>query len=451
MRIHFIAIGGAVMHNLAIALHRNGHMVTGSDDEIYEPSRSNLATYGLLPPSAGWFPDKIHSDLDAVILGMHARSDNPELKRAQKLGIKIMSFPEFLYDQTRNKKRIVVAGSHGKTTVTSMIMHVFRHAGMKFSYMAGSSLKGFDLMVGLSDDSEIAVFEGDEYPASALDKRPKFLLYKPDIAILNGISWDHMNVYKTEEEYIHQFRIFAESVSEGGTLIYFKDDPLVNRIASEVKGDINKIPYRVHGYFINKIGVFGATHNRVIPLKFFGEHNMQNLSAAREACFQAGITEDQFYEAIQSFEGAAGRLQILKKSDRGIVFYDFAHSPSKVKATIEAVAETFAGKRIVACLELHTYSSLNAGFLPQYRNTMDRASVPYVFFSPHAVELKKLPPLNPDIITGAFCNNSLRVFSNADDLFSDILREKQNDTIYLFMSSGNFDGYNLKKLADELV
>jgi len=451
MKVHLIAIGGAVMHNLAIALHRNGHTVTGSDDEIYEPSLSRLAAYGLLPSSLGWFPEKIHPELDTVILGMHAKTDNPELKRAQELGLKIVSFPEFLYEQTKNSKKIVVAGSHGKTTITSMIIHVYHHAGLNFSYMAGSSLKGFDLMVRLSEDSELAVFEGDEYPASVIDTRPKFLLYKPDIAILNGISWDHINIYRTEEDYIEQFKLLTESISEGGTLIYYKNDPLVARVASNTRNDIKKIPYDVHGYFINKLGVFGATHNRVVPLKFFGEHNMQNLSAAREACFQTGITEDQFYEAIRSFEGAAGRIQILKKSDRGIVFFDFAHSPSKVRATIEAVKETFPGKRIVACLELHTYSSLNSAFLPQYKNTMDRVSVPYVFYSPHAAELKKLPPLNNEIITRAFGNNNLRVFNNAGNLFSDIIREKQENTIYLFMSSGNFDGHNLEKLADELV
>jgi len=439
------------MHNLAIALHLNGHTVTGSDDEIFEPSRSRLSAYGLLPPIPGWFPEKIYPGLDTVILGMHAKADNPELKRARELGLKIMSFPEFLYEQTKHCKKIVVAGSHGKTTITSMIIHVFHHAGFNFSYMAGSSLKGFDLMVRLSNNSEIAVFEGDEYPASVIDKRPKFLLYKPDIAILNGISWDHINIYRTEEDYIEQFKLFTESINEGGTLIYYKNDPLVARIASNTRNDIKKIPYEVHGYFINKLGVFGATHNRVVPLNFFGEHNMQNLSAAREACFQAGITEDQFYDAIKSFEGAAGRLQILKKSDRGIVFSDFAHAPSKVRATIEAIRETFPGKRIVACLELHTYSSLNSVFLPQYKNSMDGAAVPYVFFSPHAVEMKKLPPLNKEIISRAFGNDTLRVFDNARNLFNEIIREKRENTIYLFMSSGNFDGYNLEKLADELV
>ena len=318
MKVHFIAIGGAVMHNLAIALHNKGYIVTGSDDEIFEPSRSRLDKYGLLPEKYGWDPGRITAEIDTVILGMHAKSDNPELLKAHELGIKIMSFPEYLYEQTKDKKRIVVAGSHGKTTTTAMIMHVFRFLGIKFDYMVGSQIDGFETMVGLSDEAQIAVFEGDEYLTSALDKRPKFHLYMPDIAVLNGIAWDHMNVFPTFENYIEQFRIFAEKISEGGSLIYFDGDAEVKKIALASGKKIRKIPYKVHGYFQNKTGFFAATHNRVVPVKIFGEHNMQNLSAAREACLAAGVAEDDFYEAIKSFEGTSRRLQKLKENENGI-------------------------------------------------------------------------------------------------------------------------------------
>jgi UDP-N-acetylmuramate: L-alanyl-gamma-D-glutamyl-meso-diaminopimelate ligase len=325
MKVHFIAIGGAVMHNLAIALHKKGYIVTGSDDEIFEPSRSRLDKYGLLPEKYGWDPGRISADIDTVILGMHAKSDNPELITARKIGKNIMSFPEYLYEQTKDKKRIVVAGSHGKTTTTAMIMHVFRFLGIKFDYMVGSQIDGFETMVGLSDDAKIAVLEGDEYLTSALDNRPKFHLYMPDIAILNGIAWDHMNVFPTFENYIDQFKIFAGKISDGGSLIYFDGDDEVKKIALASGENIRKIPYKVHGYFQNKTGFYAATHNRVVPVKIFGEHNMQNLSAARAVCIASGVSEDDFYEAIKSFEGTSKRLQKLKENEKGVVYLDFAH------------------------------------------------------------------------------------------------------------------------------
>ncbi|MGB8492743.1 MAG: Mur ligase family protein, partial [Bacteroidales bacterium] len=311
MRYHFIAIGGAVMHNLAITLHKAGHIISGSDDEIFEPSRSHLASEGLLPDKAGWFPEKIAPGIDTIILGMHARADNPELQRALELGLRIMSFPEFIYDRTRNKKRIVIAGSHGKTTTTAMIMHVFKTLGIKFDFMVGSSISGYDTMVGLSDDAAFAILEGDEYLTSAIDKRPKFHLYMPDIAVINGIAWDHMNVFPTFGEYVDQFRIFADRISDGGTLVYFSGDSETVKIAENVARNIKKVPYSIHGYFRNKTGFYAATHNRTVPMKIFGEHNMQNLSAAKEACIAAGITEDNFYSAIRSFEGTSRRLQKL--------------------------------------------------------------------------------------------------------------------------------------------
>jgi UDP-N-acetylmuramate: L-alanyl-gamma-D-glutamyl-meso-diaminopimelate ligase len=446
MKVHFIAIGGAVMHNLAIALHKRGYTVTGSDDEIFEPSRSHLAQYGLLPSESGWNRDIITSDIDTVILGMHAKADNPELLKAREIGLKIMSFPEYLFDQTKNKKRIVIAGSHGKTTTTAMIMHVFRFHGIEFDYMVGSMIDGFETMVGLSDKSEIAVFEGDEYLSSALDRRPKFHLYMPDIAVLNGIAWDHMNVFPTFDNYIEQFKIFIQKISAGGSLIYFDGDKAVKKIASEAGDNIKKIPYRIHGHFQNKSGFFGATHNRVVPLKIFGEHNMQNLSAAREACREARVTEDDFYTAIQSFEGTSRRLQKLKENVNGLIYLDFAHSPSKVKATVEAVASRYPGRTVIACLELHTYSSLSNDFLPLYEGTLMNASEAFVYFNPHAIALKKLKPISKDIVLKAFGGENLSVYDNSEELFFQIKKQNYVNPVYLFMSSGDFDGFDLSTI-----
>jgi UDP-N-acetylmuramate: L-alanyl-gamma-D-glutamyl-meso-diaminopimelate ligase len=445
MRVHFIAIGGAVMHNLAIELKNKGYQVTGSDDEIFEPSRSGLESNGLLPEKYGWFPERITPGIDAIILGMHAKNDNAELIRAKELGLNIMSFPEFLYGQTKNKKRIVVAGSHGKTTTTAMIMHVLRTAGKKFDYMVGSRIDGFDTMVGLSDDSEIAVFEGDEYLTSALDPRPKFHLYMPDIAIINGIAWDHMNVFPTFENYVDQFRIFLTKITPGGSIIWFEGDENLNWLVKEFTGKLKRIPYRTHGYFQNKKGFFGATHNRVIPLTIFGEHNMQNLSAAKEACLAAGITEDDFYNAIQSFGGTSKRLQKLDENEKGTIYLDFAHSPSKVRATVEAVRSRYPGRQLIACLELHTYSSLSHDFLPQYKDTLRDASVAFVYFNPHAVALKKLDPVTPEEILSAF-GGGIKVFSSSEDLFSSVRNLKAADPVFLFMSSGDFDGYDIRSL-----
>lgn len=450
MKVHFIAVGGAVMHNLAIALRLKGYSVTGSDDEIFEPSRSRLASYGILPEKYGWYPAKITRDTDMVILGMHARADNPELLKAKEYGIKIMSFPEFLYEQTINKKRIVVAGSHGKTTTTAMIMHVLKTLRVKFDFMVGSSIGGYETMVSLSDDSAIAVLEGDEYLTSVVDRRPKFHLYMPDIAVLNGIAWDHMNVFPTFENYVEQFRIFADKISEGGSLVYYADDPEVKKIADSASGNIRKIPYRIHGHFQNKAGFFAATVSRTIPLKIFGEHNMQNLSAAREACLAAGISEDDFYESIQSFEGTAGRLQKLSENKNGTIFYDFAHSPSKVRATVEAVKSRYPGRDIIACLELHTYSSLNRDFLPLYEGTMGQATRAFVYFNPRQFEMKKLMPISKDEVKEAFGGRNVEVCDDSVDLFNKIKDTRYSSPVYLFMSSGDFDGRNLKLLAEEI-
>lgn len=451
MRVHFIAIGGAVMHNLAIALHKKGYTVTGSDDEIFEPSRSRLKKYNLLPEKDGWDATRITSDIDNVILGMHAKQDNPELIRARKLGLKIMSFPEYLYNQTKDKKRIVVAGSHGKTTTTAMIMHVLKYLNIKFDYMVGSLIDGYETMVELSDESEIAVLEGDEYLTSALDKRPKFHLYMPDIAILNGIAWDHMNVFPTFENYLEQFRIFVEKISEGGILIYFDGDEEVRKIALASGKNIRKIPYKVHGYFQNKTGFYAATHNRVVPVKIFGEHNMQNLAAAREACFASGVSEDDFYSAIQSFAGTSKRLQKLDENENGIVYLDFAHSPSKVKATVEAVAARYPGRKIISCLELHTYSSLSARFLSHYRGTLEKTTQAFIYFNPHELELKKLPPLSEQMVKAAFGDERIKIFNDSAKMIQSIKKQTLDHPVYLFMSSGDFNGSDLKQLSRELL
>lgn len=451
MRIHFIAIGGAVMHNLAIALLLKGYIVTGSDDEIFEPSRSRLASYGLLPEEYGWHPGRITDDIDIVILGMHARKDNPELLKATESGLKIMSFPEFIYEQTRDKKRIVIAGSHGKTTTTAMIMHVFKTLGVKFDFMVGSSISGYETMVSLSDDSRFAVLEGDEYLTSPVDRRPKFHLYMPDIAVLNGIAWDHMNVFPTFENYVEQFRIFADKITPGGSLVYYADDPEVRKIAEAASGNIKMIPYRTHGHFQNKTGFYAASVSRTIPIKFFGEHNMQNLSAAKETCLAAGITEDDFYDAIQGFEGTAGRLQKMRENEKGVFFYDFAHSPSKVKATVEAVVARYPGRNVIACFELHTFSSLNIDFLPFYKGTLGSVTNAFVYFNPHQFELKKLTPLSKDMVREAFSGENLKVYDNSDDMFEYIKGMILTSPVYLFMSSGDFNGSDLKKLSDDLL
>ncbi len=451
MKVHFIAIGGAVMHNLAIALHKKGYTVSGSDDEIFEPSRSRLKACGLLPAKPGWDPGRITGDMDTVILGMHARADNPELLKALEAGIKVVSFPEYIYEQTRNKKRIVVAGSHGKTTTTAMIMHVFRTLGIRFDFMVGSQIDGFDTMAELSEESEFAVLEGDEYLSSAIDRRPKFHLYKPHIAILNGIAWDHMNVFPSFEDYTEQFRIFIGKIEAGGTLIYFAGDPVVKKISEDFTGPVKKVPYHVHGYFTNSKGFFAATHNRTVPVKIFGEHNMQNLSAAREACLAAGISEDDFYSAISSFEGSSRRLQLLEENMNGAAYIDFAHSPSKVKATVDAVAERYPGKSIIACLELHTYSSLNAAFLPQYRGTLDKASEAFVYFNPHSVELKKLPPLAITTVSECFEGKNLSVWNDSSALLKTLNERKYRDPVFLFMSSGDFNGWDLKQISASLL
>lgn len=451
MRVHFIAIGGSVMHNLALALHHKGIEVTGSDDEFFEPSKSRLAACGLLPKENGWHPERINKDLDAVILGMHAMNDNPELQRARELGLKVYSFPEYLYEQTKDKKRIVVGGSHGKTTTTSMIMHVLRTLGKKFDYMVGAQIEGFDTMVGLSEDAPIAVFEGDEYLSSTLDPTSKFLRYKPDVAIITGIAWDHINVFPTWESYVGTFKKFVETIMPDGKFIYYHGDEELRNIAEEVRPDVDVFPYQGLDFRTEGDKTKVLYEGKEYEVGVFGKHNMQDMNAAMLACMSVGVQADEFMVAIQSFNGAAKRLQTLKKTDNGVAFLDFAHSPSKLKATTEAVKEKYAGKRVVACMELHTFSSLTKAFLPQYAHTMDAADEALVYFNPEVIEHKRLEAINVDEVASAFGHKNLKVYTDSKVLVADLEKKEYNDAVLLVMTSGNFDGVNIKELADRLI
>lgn len=450
MKIHFIAIGGSAMHNLALALHHKGYLITGSDDEIVEPSRSRLAACGLLPEAQGWFPEKITADLDAVVLGMHARGDNPELLRARELGVKIFSYPEFLYEQTRDKTRVVIGGSHGKTTITSMIMHVLRESGMAFDYMVGAQIEGFDTMVGLRNDSRIAIFEGDEYLSSPEDRRPKFHLYHPHIGVLSGIAWDHINVFPTFDNYVEQFRRFAELIEPGGSLFYFEGDPHLRNIAA-AQHHITSTAYKAHPAEVRQQQTCLIFGDERVPLRIFGEHNLQNLSAALAVCRALGVGDDLFYGAMRTFTGASRRLEVLAENCTTTVFRDFAHSPSKLAATTKAVKHHFPGRRLVACMELHTFSSLKKEFLPHYHHTMDEADEAYVYFNPHTVEHKKLEPITPEMVYEGFGKPGLRVTTDSEALFAELETKAWDHCNLLLMSSGNFDGKDLPALARRIT
>lgn len=459
MRVHFIAIGGAVMHNLALALQSKGYVVSGSDDEFFEPSKSRLAAHGLLPDEAGWHPERITTELDAVILGMHATEDNPELVRARQLGLKIYSFPDYLYEQTAHERRIVVGGSHGKTTTTAMIMYVLRHCGIEFDYMVGAQVEGFDTMVGLSNTAKIAVFEGDEYLTSPLDRTSKFLHYHPDVAIITGIAWDHVNVFPTFPGYVDQFRKFAHSIMPGGSLIYCAADDNLCHIASEkFEQGVKTLPYKGFAWCVNADQTVSATicgHD--IHVGVFGDHNMQNMQAAYLACREVGVSDSQFAEAISTFGGAARRLQELCHADaegpmRGAVAYlDFAHSPSKLRATINAVRSRYPDKEVVACMELHTFSSLTKDFLPQYAGTMDRADRAIVYFNPEVIEHKRLDLFSASDVAQAFHHPNLDVLTRSADVESELRSLDLSGKVLLLMTSGNFGGLDLKSLAADLL
>lgn len=450
MKIHFIAIGGSAMHNLALAMHNSGHKVTGSDDEIFEPSKSRLFVKGLLPESSGWFPEKITKDLDAVILGMHAQCDNPELLMAKELNLTIYSYPEFLYLQAKNMTRIVVGGSHGKTTVTSMIMHVLKNAGVKFDYMVGSQVQGFDTMVSFSSTAEFAVFEGDEYLSSPIDPRPKFHLYRPHVAIITGIAWDHVNVFPTFENYVEQFNIFTYLIEKNGTLIYCQSDEQVVKVAGKARSDVKKIAYKEHLSFEKEGRTFLRFSGMEILIDVFGSHNMQNIMAAYHACKIAGVSDKDFYSHISTFAGAAKRLQKIYDKPGFTMFLDFAHSPSKVKATIAAVRKQFPDRKLVACFELHTFSSLSESFLPEYAGTSEGADTMCVFVNPHAFEMKKRVPFSGEQIKSAFSRKDIFTAYTAEELESWLYGNSGPSSAVLLMSSGNFSGMNFNVLAENI-
>lgn len=448
MRIHFIAIGGSAMHNLAIALHKKGFQITGADDAVFEPSSSRLARFGLLPEVMGWDAGRISTALDAVILGMHAFPDNPELLKAQELGVKVYSYPEYIYEQTKDKLRVVIGGSHGKTTITSMILHVLNYYNRDFDYLVGAQLAGFDTMVKLTNEAPVIIIEGDEYLASPIDRRPKFHLYKANVAVISGIAWDHINVFPTFENYVEQFDTFINTIQPGGKLIYCELDAEVRKVVEASAASIEKIPYQIPAHEVQD----GIT--RLLPggtpLNVFGNHNLMNLSAAKHVCASLDISEQQFDEAIASFKGAAKRLELIGQTATSNVYKDFAHSPSKLEATITAVKSQFPDRKLVACIELHTFSSLNKAFLMQYENTMTKADQAIVYIDEITFKHKKITPFTEMDVQGAFKDDNLIFFNDRTALESHLLAMNFTNTNLLLMSSGNFSGLDLIKLAREL-
>lgn len=451
MRVHFIAIGGSAMHNLAIALCKKGYQVTGSDDEIFEPAKSRLERYGLLPKTIGWNPDLIDENINAVILGMHAKEDNPELIKAKQLGLKIYSYPEYLYEISSSKIRVVVGGSHGKTSITAMILHALQALNVKTDYMVGAMLEGFEVMVKVEDDSKYMVLEGDEYLSSTLDRRPKFHLYKPDIAIINGIAWDHINVFPTFENYVEQFKIFADKIENGGRLIYFDGDENIRNIAANVRNDIKTMPYNGLNFRVENGKTIVLNGDKEYLMLVFGRHNMINMNAAMLACESLGINRDSFLETMQSFKGAAKRLELMASNDTKAIYTDFAHSPSKLKATIEAVKEQYPNRKLVACMELHTFSSLSKNFLEQYKGCMNKADKALVYYNHHAIELKRLEELSIELVEKAFDKEGLKVTTDSSEFVQFVKQNAEDNTNILIMSSGNFGGVNIKQLAEEVI
>jgi UDP-N-acetylmuramate: L-alanyl-gamma-D-glutamyl-meso-diaminopimelate ligase len=446
MQIHFIAIGGSAMHNLALALHQKGDTITGSDDEIFEPSKSRLQKAGLLPENFGWYPEKITSNLDAVILGMHAKADNPELLKAQELGLKIYSYPEYLYEHSKNKTRVVIGGSHGKTTITAMILHVLNYHDIPADYMVGAQLEGFDTMVHLTDENDFIVIEGDEYLSSPIDRRPKFHLYKPNIALISGIAWDHINVFPTYENYVKQFKIFVDSIVKGGSINYNEEDPEVVRVVEASENTIRKIGYQTPEYTIENGITLLETPEGPMPIEIFGNHNLNNLAGAKWICQHLGVDEDDFYEAIATFKGASKRLEKIAESPTAVVYKDFAHSPSKVAATTQAVKNQYSDRKLIACLELHTYSSLNPEFLKEYQGALDAADAAVVFYSPHAVEIKKLSPISREQIANAFQRDDLIIFTDPLAFKEFLFQQDFKNSTLLLMSSGNYGGLDFEEV-----
>jgi UDP-N-acetylmuramate: L-alanyl-gamma-D-glutamyl-meso-diaminopimelate ligase len=450
MQVHFIAIGGSAMHNLALALVDKGYEITGSDDVIFEPSKSRLAAKGLLPREFGWFPDKIHSGLDAVILGMHAKPDNPELLKAQELGLKIYSYPEFLFEQSKDKTRVVIGGSHGKTTITSMILHVLNYHEIEVDFMVGAQLEGFDCMVKLTEENDFIVLEGDEYLSSPIDLRPKFHLYRPNIALLSGIAWDHINVFPTYENYVEQFKVFVDSIVKGGSITYNEEDQDLKEVVESSENTIRKLSYKTPNYTVANGTTLLDTPEGPMPIAVFGKHNLNNLAGAKWICQNMGVDELDFFEAIATFKGASKRMEKIAENETNVAFKDFAHSPSKVAATTAAVKEQYPNKRLLACLELHTYSSLNSKFLKEYKGALDMADEAVVFYSPNAVKIKQLEEVSEQQIASAFQRKDLQIFTEPGDFQDFLFNRKFEDTALLLMSSGNYGGLDFS-IVPELI
>tara|TARA_R110002050_G_scaffold48780_1_gene113257 strand:- start:28463 stop:29815 length:1353 start_codon:yes stop_codon:yes gene_type:complete len=442
MKIHLIAIGGSAMHNLAIALHQQGHAVSGSDDEIFEPSKSRLAKYGLLPRSMGWNAANISESIELVILGMHARPDNVELKRAQELGLKVLSYPEYLYENSKDKTRVVIAGSHGKTSITAMILHSLHYHKRDCDYMVGAQLDGFETMVRLTDHNEFILLEGDEYLSSPLDARPKFIHYRPNIALLSGIAWDHVNVFPDYEDYKKQFDQLLDCIEPGGVIIYNEDDQEVLDVINRTKNEVKKFPYSLPAYRVEDQHFILDTFEGDLELKVFGAHNMSNLEGARWICNQMGLTDEEFYEAIEEFEGASKRLEKMNIAVDYDVYRDFAHAPSKVKASVSGTKETYADHKLIAVFELHTFSSLSINFLSQYKSSLDKADTAIVYFNPKVLEHKKLPALDANAVKEAFANPNIKVITDREILINTVKKVSASADVLLLMSSGNFDAIN---------
>jgi len=446
MKVHFIAIGGSAMHNLAIALSRKGIEVSGSDDEIFEPSKSRLEKQGILPANVGWDADLINVDIDAVILGMHAREDNPELLKSKELGLPIYSYPEYLYEQSKAKKRIVIGGSHGKTTITSMLLHACMKMDINVDYMVGAQLDGYDCMVKLTDEAQFMVLEGDEYLSSPIDRRPKFHLYKPDVAIISGIAWDHINVFPTFENYVSQFDQFCSLIERDGLLIYNEEDKEVNALGKKYQDSIDTQAYSTPSFEPTENGTKLSYQGDLYELKIFGSHNLQNLMGAMHLATQVGISSKAFLHSMVDFSGAGKRLQKVIEKDTFVMYKDFAHSPSKLKATTNAVKEQYPNRRIVACMELHTFSSLKKEFLPLYDGAMNSADEAIVYFSHEVVKHKKLDPISKELVADCF-GGGVSVLNNTEEVLNQLKNSSWKDAVLIMMSSGNFDGIDYDSLG----
>lgn len=450
-KVHFIAIGGSIMHNLAIALHQKGYQVTGSDDQIFSPSKERLDQHNLLPTQMGWDAHKITADLDEIVLGMHAKQDNPELLKAKELGLKIFSFPEYIYNESKNKQRICICGSHGKTTITSMVMHVLNYWKRPFDYAVGAQLDGFETMVKLDDNSPFIIIEGDEYLSSPTDLTPKFLRYQHHICSISGIAWDHVNVFPTFDHYVEQFEKLCQATPRSGTIIYNEEDKLVKKIAKATEGDLVKFSYKTPSFKIKN----GITTVRIgdlkVELEIFGEHNLSNLACAHTICSRLSVNDRQFAEAIKTYKGANKRLDLVTKNEETNIYLDFAHAPSKVKATVQAVKEQFSKRKLITVLELHTFSSLDTKFISEYKDTLKLSDFPYVFIDPKVLAKKGLGEISQAQIKGFFKNPKIRLLTSSDELKTQLSALDLSSKNVLFMSSGNFDGLDIAQFSSELI